>query len=42
MQYVEAQKAKIMSLTNPDKKMSKSDNNERSRINLNDSSKTVQ
>lgn len=36
VKYVESKHPKIMSLTDPFKKMSKSDANERSRINLSD------
>lgn len=41
LQYVEARFPKIMSLTDPKKKMSKSDKAERSRINLTDSETTI-
>ena len=41
MKYIKAEDSKVMSLTDPTKKMSKSDVNDRSRINLSDGEKVI-
>ena len=41
VKYIEAEGARVMSLTDPSRKMSKSDSNDRSRINLSDSEAAI-